>query len=88
MLFSLPYRYEEERLKARRERSVQSGRARAGWGLAPGWARVRVCGWRQVASTQRGPVACPRGAQGPAPLSGWLGVGPGFESRFPHLVTE
>lgn len=42
MLFSLPYRYEEERLKARRERSVQSGRARAGWGLAPGWARVRV----------------------------------------------
>lgn len=46
MLFSLPYRYEEERLKARRERSVQSSRARAGWGLAPGWARVCVGGGR------------------------------------------
>lgn len=60
VLFLLPSRYEEERLKARRERSVQGlrqGRVGAGAELGPN------PGGRPAASAQQGPMSCKHTAQ-------------------------
>lgn len=61
MLFLLSSRYEEERLKARRERWVQSGRGGGGSGVA--------CGGHPGTSAQQESMSCSHMAQGPALLS-------------------
>ena len=72
LLLFLPSRYEEERLKARRERSVRSGqysgRVGAGAELGQGWGKP-------AASTQLGPMSRTHVFQSPA-----------FSRRVPSLL--
>lgn len=76
----LSSRYEEERLKARRERSVQSGPVgRVGAGAELGLHVGAARGFGSV-GTDVTPEALL--------FSRGLGVRPQFKSRFPHLVTE
>lgn len=82
-LLFLSSRYEEERLKARRERSVQSGpcsgRVGAGSELGYGWGKP-------AASTHLGPMSRTHVVQSPA-FSRGTGVRPRLESRLPCSVS-
>lgn len=83
LLLFLPSRYEEERLKARRERSVRSGQysgwVGAGAELGQGWGKP-------AASTQLGPMSHTHVFQSPA-FSRRIGVRPRLESRLPCSVS-
>lgn len=83
LLLFLSSRYEEERLKARRERYVQSspysGRVGAAAELSQGWGKL-------AASTQLGPMSRTHVFQSPA-FSRGVGVRPRLESRLPCSVS-